>query len=533
MSMPEFEFGKLNFYFYKGIISYDPITKIEYNFNLDVVYDNNQCFWKQNCVKFEMIDETKLVNHFKSNFDNSLSFLSPVVKNRILEAYRQYGRQKYDGFQEIPKQSVIFNNALVYFGNNIEEDIQIDKLCPEQYRDGLVYNPFTAFFITNPIPYEYKPNAEHSCPTIDNYFADWVGEDNKEILYELIAYCMLPDYPLHRIFLLFGSGRNGKSTYIRILEKVIGLDNITASDIHTLTEDRFGTANLYKKLVCYIGETDGHKLDRTSILKRLSGGDTINAQFKNKPSFNFRNYAKIIIATNTIPQMQDKTFGNMSRYIIIDFPKRYTEKGDILKKIPEAEFEALANICLEKLKLLLANNKFHNELSPEEKSKSYEEKSNPLGKFVELNCNLNYGSGIATYEFYAKYIDWLANNGYSTNVSKNAVIIDMQDKYEIIKSQRMETIFGESKRYYYFEGISWKTNKTIKSEEPEIITEDKEYTKQEIFDYFVQQNKIPKEKYDIDEAIRILKTKTQDIYEPRNGVYKINKGNNYGQSMDN
>lgn len=523
MSKIEFEFSKLNYYFDTGVIGYDPITKIEKTFTLDVLFDKNLCFWKQNCVKYEMVDETNLINHFKSNFDRSPMFLSSVVKGRLLEAYRQYGRDKFEQLQEIPKRSVVFNNALIYFGNNIDRDIQTETI-KDSVGNSLIFgnvinNPYNYFFVTNPIPYDYIPNVEHKCPTIDKYFGDWVGEDKKEVLYELIAYCMLPDYPLHRIFILFGSGRNGKSRYMKILEKVIGQDNITASDIYTLTEDRFGTAALYKRLVCNLGETDGNKLNRTSIIKRLSGGDTINAQFKNKAQFSFENYAKIIMGTNTIPQMQDKTFGNMSRYIIIDFNKTFTETEDILQNIPEEEYQALANICIDKLKDLLARRKFTGELSPEQKLKYYEEKSNPLSKFIKTNCNLYGDKGVPVYEFFDRYVDWLGKNGYSTNVNKNTVILEVQEEFGIIKNQVQKTEFGESRRYYNFENISWKTEKTIKLDETQEIKEDKEFNSKEIVEWIRQEKNISLE-YDDDYVIRQAK-KAGIIYEPKTGSFKI------------
>lgn len=518
MNKPEFDFAKLNYYFYKGVIDYDPVSKQEISFHNDVLYDENQNFWKQNCVKYEMVDDIKLINHFKQNFSENTSLLSSVVKGRIIEAYRQYGRQKFENLLEVPGKSVVFQNYLIYLGKDINRIIDTDKFQDQVIDNNKVIQPYSLFFITNPIPYNYiSDDTDLKCPTIDKYFSDWVGEDKKDLLYELIGYCMLPEYPLHRIFLLFGSGRNGKSKFLNILERVIGKENTTASDLHTLTEDRFGTAGLYKKLVCFISETDYHKLDRTSILKRLSGEDPVNAQFKNKPAFTFNNYAKIIIATNTIPQMQDKTYGNMARYVIIDFPNRFSEQEDILEKIPEAEYEALANICVRKLEVLLHRRKFYKEPSPEDKFKIYEEKSNPLGKFIELYCNTNTDEDISKFEFEERYTAWLKDNGYSVNFSKSWLSSELEEK-GFPKTRKHKKRFGSDTHYYYFDNISWKN--TV----PEIkIEDDKEYTKEEIFEHFVNLGKIHKD-YNIDEAIRILKTKAELIYEPKNGIYKINKG---------
>ncbi len=37
-------------------------------------------------------------------------------------------------------------------------------------------------------------------PTIDKIFEEWVGEEYVKTLYQIIAYCLLPDYPMNRLF---------------------------------------------------------------------------------------------------------------------------------------------------------------------------------------------------------------------------------------------------------------------------------------------------------------------------------------------
>jgi len=523
MSKPEFEFSRLDYYFYNGIIDYDPATKEERRFVNDIVFDENQIFWKQNCIKYEPVDETTLITSFKKQFSENTSFLSSIIKNRIIEGYRQYGREKYLHLQQIPGNSVVFRNYLCYLGKDLSKVIDTEKYKDQIVDGNKIIYPQSIFFVTNPIPHDYiSDESKLQCPTIDKYFNDWVGSENKELLYELIGYCMIPQYPIHRIFLLFGGGRNGKSRFLQILERVIGKDNTTASDINTLTEDRFGTANLYKKLVCFMSETDYHQLDKTSILKRLSGEDSINAQFKNKPAFTFYNYAKLIIATNTIPQMQDKTYGNMARYIIIDFKNRFTKDTDILSLIPDEEYTALANICFRKLEKLLITRKFTGELSAEEKARVYEEKSNPLSKFLEIYCDLNVDGDIPKYEFEEKYTNWLKENGYSNNYSKSWLANELEDK-GFPKVRKHKQRFGQDTNYYYFENLRFKEQK-IKIDLLE-IKEKTEYTKEEMVKYLKDKYNLS-DYYDNDYIIKRYK-EGGVIYEPKNEVYKLNEKSNF------
>ena len=94
-----------------------------------------------------------------------------------------------------------------------------------------------------------------------------------------------------------------------------------------------------------MGETNFNEMSRTSKLKKLTGGDLIGFEYKNKNPFEAKNYAKILIATNSLPTTSDKTLGFYRRWMIIDFPNQFSEKKDILKDIPEEEYESLALKC--------------------------------------------------------------------------------------------------------------------------------------------------------------------------------------------
>lgn len=511
-----FELNSLNFYFTNKKAN----TSTGDTIDLDtlVLYDESDNFWLANCTKYYVTDEINLINFFKSQFENTGAFLNSSVKNRVIEAFKQYGRERYLKLNKIPADCICYNNAIVYLGNG-KCPLESTLIAEDPEKTNYTEDTFN-YFMTNPIPYDYDPRKEYKCPKIHELFVDWVGKDKAELLYDLIAYCVYPGYPINRIFILYGSGRNGKSTFMKILNKVIGVQNICASDLKTLTETPFGTATLYKKLVCYIGETDGHKLENTSILKRLTGEDLVSAQNKNKPLFEFVNYAKLIITTNTIPQTTDKSIGHLSRYIIIDFKKRYDEKRDVFSEIPESEFCALANICADRLKRILSNRGFNCEPTTEEKIKLYEEKSNPFNSFFRGNIVITNEEKdyIFTYDLLDKYNSWLLSNGYGLSATKKWLSQQLADK-EIQSDRKQIWVNGESKRYYAYIGITWKTEPNFVSDD--FIFEEKEYTKEEIIKFIRSQTQetIP-DMYTDDQLIKIFK-KQAKIYEPRNGIYKL------------
>lgn len=343
--------------------------------------------WNLNEKKWEVVDETQILvmvkNSSRANTTNSSE------KAEIIEAMKQYGREQKP--KEIKKTWIQF------------KDIIFDYETEESFEASPKY------FVTNPIPWEVSYNTE--TPNIDRIFSEWVGEEKKELLYEILAYCLIPDYPLHRIFCFIGSGMNGKSKFLDLLRKFVGKNNVCSTELDTLLNSRFEVTRLHKKLVCQMGETDFNEISKTSILKKLSGGDLIGFEYKNKDPFEEINYAKILIATNNLPSTTDKTIGFYRRWSIIDFPNQFSEKKDILAEIPEEEYNNLASKSLFKVKQIIQNRSFSKEGSIEERKKNYESHSNPIKKFIEENYKIGNESDFETKSgFHRKLNDWLKEN---------------------------------------------------------------------------------------------------------------------------
>ena len=127
-------------------------------------------------------------------------------------------------------------------------------VSPVDIKTGERIEASPEYFVTNPIPYEVS--EDDSTPTLDRIFNEWVGEDYVQTLYEIISYCLLPDYPMSRLFCFIGAGMNGKSKFLELIVKFIGNDNCTSTELDTLLTSRFEITRLYKKLICQMGETN-------------------------------------------------------------------------------------------------------------------------------------------------------------------------------------------------------------------------------------------------------------------------------------
>jgi len=319
--------------FYSKIDLVNQLLKLQ-----PLYYDESKMwwFWKSDEFRWKIADETDVIN-FVSKLSTA-DTINSKERTEILEAIRQVSRLNKP--VDMKKDWIQFKEDIVNISTGDE------------------FKASSKYFVTNPIPYSLDKERFVNTPVMDKIFEEWVGKENVMKLYEILSYCLIPDYPIHRIFCFIGGGMNGKSCFLNLLRKFIGANNCCSTELDTLLSSRFEVTRLHKKLVCQMGETNFNELSKTSILKKLSGGDLIGFEYKNKNPFEEVNYAKIIIATNNLPTTTDKTIGFYRRWMIIDFPNQFSEKKDILADIPEGEYEALAVKCIGILKDLLDKREF-------------------------------------------------------------------------------------------------------------------------------------------------------------------------------
>lgn len=328
-----------------------------------VYYDESKLWWVWNFQlnAWDQKDETDLMNAIAHA--STADTINSRLKNEILEALKQVSRENKP--KPMGKNWVQFQDKIVDFATGEEH-----KLGP-------------GYFAVNPLP--HSVGFSEDTPTMDKLFTQWVGEGNMILLQEIIAYCMIPDYPIHRIFCFNGSGLNGKGSFMDLLRRLLGLRNCCSTELNLLMNSRFESSKLYKKLACLLGETNFSTMKNTSMLKKLTGGDLIGYEFKGKLQFDEINYAKIIIATNSLPQTFDKTDGFYRRWTIIDFPNRFDEKTDILSSIPPEEYQNMMLKCIRIGKRLLKEREFTNQGTIEDRKRKYEELSNPIMLYIREN----------------------------------------------------------------------------------------------------------------------------------------------------
>ena len=181
---------------------------------------------------------------------------------------------------------------------------------------------------TNQIPHEYDPEGQLQGTTVQEWlmFICDTPEDI-EMLCQFSGLCLTRDTRQQKFLILNGEGGTGKSTVIRMIEKMIGTENTSNISLNQLTQ-RFQAFGLMGKLLNSCADLEIDALSDTSILKKALGEDTFSAEAKGKDQISVRNYAKLLFSTNQLPIVKAEQTNGFYRRLLILTMDRVPEKKD-------------------------------------------------------------------------------------------------------------------------------------------------------------------------------------------------------------
>lgn len=174
------------------------------------------------------------------------------------------------------------------------------------------------------LPIFYDPAA--TCENFDKFLKIILSPADIPMIWEVIAYLLIPGNPFQKAILLFGEGSNGKSSLINVIEALIGRHNTANLTLNQLSRI-FEPAELVGKQLNAVGDLDLQYLQDTENFKKITGGDPITAQRKNRDPFTFVNWAVPVFAANNMWQSKDLSEGYFRRWQIIEFPNKVNEKS--------------------------------------------------------------------------------------------------------------------------------------------------------------------------------------------------------------
>jgi P4 family phage/plasmid primase-like protien len=199
-------------------------------------------------------------------------------------------------------------------------------------------SPHSADFLSPVrLPVKFDPAAR--CPVWDKFVSEVFPDDSEAIAWEIPAWLMTPDTSIQKAILLMGDGANGKSTYLRAVLAFIGKHNTAAVSLHRLENDRFSVARLVGRLANICPDLPSTDLDSTSVFKAITGGDSLQAEYKFKDSFEFVPYARLVFSADHLPKSQDASPAFFRRWHVVPFERTFVDGAP--DTIPSDTFDAM------------------------------------------------------------------------------------------------------------------------------------------------------------------------------------------------
>ena len=260
---------------------------------------------------------------------------------------------------------------------------------------------FTPFYLD----VKYDENA------YDKYvddFINFIANGDKEIrnlIEEILGHTiMINNFP-HKIFVLSGSGNNGKSTFVEMLTAFA--NNLSSHIDITGFEDGTQVVSLIGKIINIADDIDPNYLEKTKVLKTMASGNTITARAIYSQPVTIKNTATLVFTCNEVPVFKDKTEGIKRRLIIIPFENKVVNKIYDLDKLLSSENAKsyILRLALDGVNRILTN---HMELSKSKKVEDtlreyYIESDSVLGFLEEYEGEIDNTSTIELYNMYDFY----------------------------------------------------------------------------------------------------------------------------------
>ena len=189
-------------------------------------------------------------------------------------------------------------------------------------RTGKIRDPSNKDLITNKSRFVFQKDAKS--PTWNLFLQQIFNKDNELIRFvqKAMGYALSGDVSEQCLFILWGTGANGKSTFLNVLHHLFG-DYARSTMIETFMKKNSEQSNDLARLkgarLVTTSEIEQGKPLSESLIKTVTGEDELTARFLYGEYFSFKPTFKIFMATNHKPKIRGADNGIWRRIKMIPF----------------------------------------------------------------------------------------------------------------------------------------------------------------------------------------------------------------------
>jgi putative DNA primase/helicase len=239
--------------------------------------------------------------------------------------------------------------------------------------------------------------------------------DVRSFVQRAVGYALTGSTREQVLFMPWGSGANGKSTFLETLRLVLG-DYAAHTPADTLMARReTGVPNDVARLrgarfITCIETEAGRQLAEARV-KQLTGGDKISARYMRGEWFDFEVVGKLWLATNHRPMIRGTDDAIWRRIMLIPFKVKIppAERDGELREKLRGELPGILAWAIEGCRLWLQHG-LQPPPSVEAATSEYREGEDQIGDFLADCCIAGAGK-ISAERVFGAYRDWCAAMG--------------------------------------------------------------------------------------------------------------------------
>ncbi len=265
------------------------------------------------------------------------------------------------------------------------------------------------------------------------------------------------------LFLLYGTGANGKSTLLELVRWLLGDYGHNIAFRALESNARWGSSATPelaalngKRFVSTAETTEGSRFNE-GLIKSLTGGDRQQARFLHENPIEYDPTAKLWIAVNHKPVVMDDSEGFWRRVRLVPFTQRFQGNKadrDLLLTL-KGEAEGILAWMVRGAVAWYADGL----TLPDEvraATERYREESDPLMDFIDEKCITEGKHVVRARDLYNAYKTWFMSNGMAERerLTETGFGRRLSERFEKRKVDGYNTYFGIGLRAHASEGWS-------------------------------------------------------------------------------
>lgn len=299
----------------------------------------------------------------------------------------------------------------------------------DEYFDGIVLEPHNrAHSITKLANVEYNPAAE--APRFRRFMEDILPDDEiRAFMQRWFGYCLTGSIKEQVIVMCYGSGSNGKSVLMSLMNRLMGryaqvlpFASLLHDDKRRGSEASPDLAQLPGARLVTAAEPEIGAKFSESMIKQVTGGKKIKARHLRQDFFEFRPEFKPMLSFNNKPYIKGQDDGIWRRILLVPFAQKFVDEEDLPdnpgakpkdmdleRRLWEEESSGILNWMLDGYRLWAESG-----LQIPDKVRAataeYRQESNPVREFLGAACVYDTSASIQANRLYDAFKLWSIDN---------------------------------------------------------------------------------------------------------------------------